>query len=139
LVEHTNAKGPKDFCDGYKPNVSEIPVQIIEQFVFDSSQLHYKPSEKRKHNYVYEPNQLYHQPPEHENEYFIFDTSSQYLQPRAQQHEHPTIDLNLQLSMSTTWVCPDNYASFDDKQAGTSTSYAQNDLRFDLNKSPPKD
>jgi len=33
----------------------------------------------------------------------------------------------------------DDYFAFHDNQVGTSTSYMENGLGFDLNKSPPKD
>jgi len=137
LVEYTNAKGPKDFCDEYVPNESTIPVQIVEQFIFDPSQLHYEPIIKqRKRRSTYKQKQKFHQPPEHENEYYVFDSSSEYLQQHAQQYEHADLDLNQQLSVPTTPVYSDKHPSFDNENVGTSTTYVENYVGFDLNKSP---
>jgi len=122
LVEYTNVKSPKVFCDGYNPKVPEIPVQIVEQFVIDR-------------------NQQYYQPPAHGNEYYIFNSSSYHIQ-NSQKYEHPTIDLSLQLSVSKyPSIQSGEHHSFEDNQVGTSTSYVDYDksLGIDLNKSPPKD
>ncbi|MCP6484424.1 hypothetical protein NL492_26810, partial [Klebsiella pneumoniae] len=74
FIKHTNAKGPKDYCDGYNPYVPEIPVKVIEEFVFDRSQVHYEPPPKRKSTKVYKHNQFYDQPPKLGNKYSIYNS-----------------------------------------------------------------
>jgi len=139
LVEHTNAKGPKDYCDEYNPYAPEIPVKVIEEFVFDRSQVQYEPPPKRKSTKVYEPNQFYDQPPKLGNKYSIYNSSIEYFQQDAQQYEHSDFDLNQQLSVPSPPINEDEYTSFNDKQEGTSTSYMENKFKFDLNKSPSRD
>lgn len=46
FVEHTNAKSPKEFCNEYKPNLPQIPVQI-KNFVFDPSSQHLQPQDQQ--------------------------------------------------------------------------------------------
>jgi len=141
LVEYTNAKTPKEFCGGYKLNKSKIPVQIIEQFVFDPNQQYYQPPAKRTKKVLLNLNQPKIQLPAHENEYNTLDTSLQYLQTLTQQNNSPAFDLNLKPSVSTPSVYSGEYLFIDCNQARASISYEDYDKSpgFDLNKSPPKD
>jgi len=140
LVEHTNVKGPKDFCDGIKQQAPQIPVQVIEQFTFKPSQKYHQSAVQRHENVVFELNQQYYQPLAYQNEYFVFDPSQQYHQSHAQQSEYPIFDLNLQPSVSTSQVYPDGYQHFY-RHPDISTFYVDNDKspRFDLNELPPNE
>jgi len=139
LVEYTNAKNPKDFCNGYKPKVPEIPVQIVEQFHLNQHR-HQLPAQQNE-QFVFDPSQQYKARPAHGNEYYVFDSSLQYLQPLTQHNERPDFDLNLQPSVSTPSVYSGEYPFFDCNQTRASISYVDYDKSpsFDLNKSPPID